>query len=111
MKKGLRHIGNSSAGFISIIQNLLPTPDEEGNGRPAKSSFTAQISNLKSTSHPDEEGLLTESERAEVWQQLMMEVDLSENKLCYYKCFSVCRQGSGTSDGQPVGEEAAYWLV
>ena len=57
------------------------------------------------------QGLLTDSERAEVWQQLMAEVDLSEDKLCYYKCCSVCRQGSGTSDGQPVGEEAAYWLV
>lgn len=57
------------------------------------------------------QGLMTEAERSDVWERLMAEIDLSEDKLCYYKCCSTCRQGSGTSDGQEVGAEPAYWIV
>jgi len=57
------------------------------------------------------QGLMTEGERAAVWERLLEKIDLSADKLCYFKCCSVCRQGSGTSDGQAVGAEPAYWLV
>lgn len=57
------------------------------------------------------QGLMTEQERTDVWERLMAEIDVLEDKLCYYKCCSTCRKGSGTSDGQEVGAEAAYWLV
>jgi CRISPR-associated endonuclease Cas2 len=57
------------------------------------------------------QGLMTEAERVDVWERMMAEINVSEDKLCYYKCCSVCRKSSGTSDGKEVGTEALYWLV